>query len=405
MVNLRFDFRDVFKAGRYAFSGKKMAVHFGGIAVWYVIYEILLYVSVLISGQVKEFWRAFGLLPICPFMDFSKYQIEVQSITYVAMGIGFLVAFIIFFVMSTMVSKIALQQLRGDDFYSMKDSAGFARKQWKTIFGTFLGLIAILIFCIIWPVGIGLLGKIPAVGKVFTMLASFLLIPAFMLGLLMAFVVVVFVVALFFVPSITACVEQDTFESVYQHFSIVWNQPWRIAIYEILLMVWKAFCVGVFALMSGLGFFLVLLPINLLIRGQLNEILWRADGWLGGIVQQISYISISPAPPPHSALLAIAGMLMALTILFIIGFVLSYLASMASVGNTIIYVVLRKKISDENLLEVEEEEEEITPTQPEEKAEEPAAEEKTADEEKPAEAESQAEQPESEKTEEDKSET
>jgi hypothetical protein len=63
-------------------------------------------------------------------------------------------------------------------------------------------------------------------------------------------------------------------------------------------------------------------------------------------------------------------MLMALTILFIIGFVLSYLASMASVGNTIIYVVLRKKISDENLLEVEEEEkEEITPTQPEEKAE------------------------------------
>jgi len=394
MVNLRFDFRDLFKAGRYAFSGKKMAVHFGGMAIWYVIYEILLYVSVLISGQVKEFWSAFGLLPICPFIDFSKYQIEIQPITYVAMGIGFLVAFIIFFVTSTMVSKIALQQLRGDDFYSMKDSAGFARKQWKTIFGAFLGLIAILIFCIIWPVGIGLLGKIPAVGKVITMLSAFLLIPAFMLGLLMALVVVVFLVALFFVPSITACVEQDTFENVYQHFSIVWNQPWRIAVYELLLMAWKAFCVGVFALMSGVGFFLVLLPINLLIRGQLNEILWRADGWLGGIVKKVSYILISPAPEPHSALLAIAGMLMALTILCIIGFVLSYLASMASVGNTIIYVVLRKKISDENLLEVEEEEEEeITPTQPEAKSEEPAA------EEKPAEAESQAEQPEAEKSE------
>jgi hypothetical protein len=394
MVNLRFDSRDLFKAGRYAFSGKKMAVHFGGIAICYVIYEIILYLSVLISGQVKEFWSLFGLRPVSPLSDFSGLQEGVQPITYVAMGIGFLVAFIIFFVTSTMVSKIALQQLRGDDFYSMKDSAGFARKQWKTIFGTFLGLIAILIFCIIWPVGIGLLGKIPVVGKIITMLSAFLLIPAFMLGLLMALVVVVFLVALFFVPSITACVEQDTFENVYQHFSIVWNQPWRIAIYEILLMAWKAFCVGVFALMSGVGFFLVLLPINLLIRGQLNEILWRADGWLGGIVQRVSYILISPAPEPHSALLAVAGMLMALTILFIIGFVLSYLASMASVGNTIIYVVLRKKISDENLLEVEEEEEEeITPTQPEEKAEEPAA------EEKPAEAESQAEQPEAEKRE------
>jgi hypothetical protein len=391
MVDLRFDFRALFKAGRYAFSGKKMAVHFGGMAIWYVIYEVLLYLSVLISGQVKEFWRAFGLLPICPFIDFSKYQIELQPITYVAMGIGYLVAFIIFFVLSTMVSKIALQQLRGDDFYSMRDSAGFARKQWKTIFGTFLALVAMFIFCIIWPVGIGLLGKIPAVGKVITMLSAFFLVPAFLLGLLMAFVVVVFVVSLFFVPAITAGVEQDTFESVYQHFSIVWNQPWRLVVYEFLLMIWKTICVAVLALMSGLGFFLVLLPINLLIPDQLGEIFWRANGWLGGILQRISYISIPAAPENPSALLAIAGMLMTITLLCIAGFVASYLASMASVGNTIIYVVLRKKISDDNLLEVEEEEEEIAPTPIEDEA--------------GAETESQAEQPEAEEPEEDKSET
>ena len=174
MVDLHFDFRDLFKAGRHGFSGKKMAVHFGGMAVWYAIYEILLYLSVIISGQVKEFWGAFGLLPICPFIDFSKYQIALQPITYVAMGIGFLIAFIIFFVTSTMVSKIAIQQLRGDDFYSMRDSAGLARRKWKVIFGTFVGLVVIFIFCIIWPVGLGLLGKIPAVGKVITMLAAFL---------------------------------------------------------------------------------------------------------------------------------------------------------------------------------------------------------------------------------------
>ncbi len=395
MVDLRFDFRDIFKAGRYGLSGKKMFVHFGGMAIWYVVYEILLYLSVLISGQVKEFWNAFGLLPICPFIDFSDLQrggqpitYDVQPITYVAMGIGFLVAFIIFFVTSTMVSKIALQQLRGDDFYSMRDSTGFARKQWKTIFGTFVGLVAIFIFCIIWPVGVGLLGKIPAVGKVITMLASFFLFPVFMLGLLMALVVVVFVVSLFFVPAITACAGQDTFENVYQHFSIVWNQPWRIAIYEILLMIWKKICVGVLALISGLGFFLILLPINLLIPDQLSEIFWRANVWLGDILQRIPYIPISTAPANPSALLAIAGMLMTLTILGIVGFVLSYLASMASVGNTIIYAVLYKKTSDENLLEVEEEDEEGIVPQLEEEAEEPAAKE-PLDEEKTEEAESQ----------------
>jgi hypothetical protein len=216
----------------------------------------------------------------------------------------------------------------------------------------------------------------------------------------MAFVVVVFVVSLFFVPAITAGVEQDTFESVYQHFSIVWNQPWRIVVYEFLLMFWKTICVAVLALMSGLGFFLVLLPINLLIPDQLGEIFWRANGWLGGILPRIPYISIPAAPENPSALLAIAGMLMVFTILFLVVFVLSYLASMASVGNTIIYVVLRKKISDENLLEVEEEEEEeeITPTLMAEAVEEPVSEEKTADEEG-AEAESQEEQPETEEAE------
>jgi hypothetical protein len=222
-----------------------------------------------------------------------------------------------------------------------------------------------------------------------------------MLGLLMALVIVVFAVSLLFVPAITACVEQDTFENVYQHFSIVWNQPWRIVFYEILLMIWKAVCVTVFALMSGLGFLLVLLPINLLIPDQLSEILWRADGWLGGILQNIPFISISTAPTNPSALLAIAGMLMTLTILFIVVFVLSYLASMASVGNTIIYVVLRKQISDENLLEFEEEEEEdVISTHLEAEAEASAAKDELL-----SERENQTEQPESEGMEEDESST
>jgi len=210
---------------------------------------------------------------------------------------------------------------------------------------------------------------------------------------LIALVLVVLVISLFFVPAITGCVEQDTFENIYQHFSIVWNQPWRIVIYQILLMIWKGICVTVLALMSGLGFLLVLLPLHLLIPDQLGEIFWRANEWLGGILPRIPYISIPAAPANPSSLLAIAGMLMTLTILFIAIFVLSYLASIASVGNTIIYAVLRKKISDENLLEVEEEEEDEIALMEEEITDEEEAE---------SETEEQTEQPESE---EDESET
>lgn len=407
MVDLRFDFRDVFRAGRYAFSGKKMAIHFCGIALWYAIYEILLYISVGISGQIGEFWKEFGLLPVCPWVDFSALSGGLHPLTLTLMGIGFLFAFLIFFVTNTMVSKITLQQMRDDDFYSMRDSAGFVRQQWKTIFGSFIGLVGIFIFCIIWPIFAGLLSKIPAVGNVFLMLASFLMIIAFFVGLLMALVAVVFAVALFFVPAITAATGQDTFESLSQHFSVVWNQPWRLAVYEILLMIWKAICVAVLAALSVLGFVLALWPIRLLVETKFSEIMGWANGWLSGLIEPLAplFQTTFEVPNAPSTILAIAGMLTALTIIFIFIFVLSYLLSMASAGNTIIYVVLRKRISDENLLEVEEEEEMAPePTAPEPVTEE--AEPEQAPEESPAEAEEQTEQPqeESEKSEEDKSE-
>jgi len=411
MENLKFDFRDVFRAGRYAFSGKKMGIHFLGIALVYVVYKILLYLSLLITGNVESFWSEHHGLLSLPLSG-------QHPLTYVAVGLGFLFAFIVFFSTSTMVSKITLQQLRGDDFYSMRDSASFIRKQWKSVFGSFLGLIGIFIFCIVWPIGIGLLCKWPlafiaiailailflafvysivskrgliaaisfvllaiiaiicfvwplrigelaiqpTVSRVFTMLSLFIMVPGFFLGLLMAFVAVVFVVSLFFVPAIAASVDQDIFETIYQHFSMVWSQPWRLAVYEVILMLWKTLCTAVLAVLSILGFFLLLLPVNLLIPKEFATIFEHSESWLGEFVGQFvgRFPAVSTETSP-SVLLIIGGAITAATILVILGFVLSYLLSMASAGNTIIYVALRKRISDENLLEVEEEEEITTP--------------------------------------------
>lgn len=430
MEDLKFDFRDVFRSGRYAFSGKKIGIHCLGIGLVYLVYKVLLYLSLLITGNVGGFWTEHhGLL------SFPLFE-QPHWLTYVAMGLGLLFAFIVFFITSTMGSKITLQQLRGDDFYSMRDSASFIRKQWKSVFGSFIGLIAIFIFCIVWPVGIGLLCKWPlpfiviavlaifllafiyglagkrmkiagisfvllaiiailflvwplnivtlanqqTVTNVFTMLSSFIMVPGVFLGLLMAFVVVVFAVSLFFVPAIAASVDQDTFETIYQHFSMVWNQPWRLVVYEVILLLWKGLCTAVLAVLSIAGFFLLLLPIGLLIPQEFATIFKHAEDWVGGFVGQFAGLfNAGAAGDPSSVLLIIGGVLTSATILVILGFVLAYLLSMASVGNTIIYVVLRKRISDENLLEVEEEEEEEITTP------EPTTEESTAEseEEKP----------------------
>ena len=361
MAELHFDFRDLFRAGRYGFSGKKITVHFAGLVFAYLIYEILVYLSLIIAGGsvAKDFWNKYGLLPVCPVVD---YRLETHTI--VAMWLGMLVLFVVFFLTSTMVSRITIQQLRGDHFFSMGDSLGFVKKNWKSVFGTFIGLIVIFVFCAITPIVVGLLGKIPAVGRILVLLASILTPLAFFLGLLMAYLTVVFGVSLFLVPSVVAAADSDTFETIYQHFSVIWNQPWRIIVYETLLFGIKLICTPIWALFCLVGFAVVMLPIRLLIPEDMGNIMWQTNGWLGGLIDKLvglPYIEgvkvFDIAEPGNFAItLKIASIFMTLSLLFIVGLVIAYLLSIASAGNTLIYTMLRRRTDGENLLEVEEEE-------------------------------------------------
>ncbi len=382
MSELHFDFRDIFRVGRYGFSGKKLFLHFLGLVLAYLIYEMLVYLSLLIAGgtSAKDFWDKYGFMPVCPVVNG-----DFETITIVAMGIGALVLFVVFLWMSTMVSKITMQQLRGDHFFSMIESFGFVKKNWKVIYGTFIGLIVIFVLCALTPIIVGLLGKIPKVGNIIVMLASILTPFAFFLGLLMAYLVVVFGVSLFFVPSVVAGGNSDTFETVYQHFSIIWNQPWRIVVYEFLLFGVKLICTAIWAVFCLVGFVVAMLPIRLLIPANMKMIMGQADKLLGGLIGRLAglpYIEgvkvFDLAQPTNLPIaLKIASIFVMLSILGIIGLIIAYLLSIASAGNTLIYTMLRKRVDGENLLEVEKEQEDIptpptTPNQAESQPEEPS---------------------------------
>lgn len=379
---LKFNLRDVFYAGRVAFSGKKMGIHLLGAILMYAIYEIIVYLSLLIvgGGTAGEFWAEHGLMPACPIFA------DAPLFTTIVMWAGIVIAFVIFFIASAMVSKVTIQQLRGDEFYSMGDAKGFAKEHWKAVLGPVVGLIAIFIFMAIWPVIAGLLGMIPTwVGDIFLMLAAIILIPGIFLGIFIVYLGVIFVVNLFFTPSITGALGEDTFETIYQTFSIVWNQPWRLLFYEFLLFIVKGVCVELFALFNIIGFGLILLPLRLFTKIELEAVLSTVNGWLGRffteLVGQLNTIPVistvtnqlsafkpvakqvfmydATAPESTGVILTIASIFVLVAVLFIGFIIVSYLFSIMSCGNTIIYTVLRYKIDEENLLEVEEEEEEF----------------------------------------------
>ncbi|MCY3744079.1 MAG: hypothetical protein OXH00_23955 [Candidatus Poribacteria bacterium] len=353
-----FDFRDIFRVIRYGFSGRKIAVHFIGLVIAYLIYELLVYLSLFVEGgaAAQDFWNTYALLPVTPFSN-----AELAQITEIAMWIGVISFACIFFLSSTVASKITIEQFRGDFFFSVGDAVTFLKGHWKSVLGAFIGLLLIQIFLALIPLSIAGLGKLPVVGKPFLMVASLFMPLGFFLGVLMALIAVVFSVSLLFVPAVVATTGADTFETIYQQFAIVWNKSWLTVCYEAMLLLIKLIFVPIWAFFCLAGFSIVMLPMSVLHTGQMEHITACANLWLGGAIEKLAMLpyvnslgvfNIGMAmKEPSTFMTTVTAIFLTTTLLMGAGLVIAHLFSIASAGNTVIYTILRKKIDGHNLLE------------------------------------------------------
>jgi hypothetical protein len=359
-----FDFRDIFRAGRLGFSGKKMMMHFLGLMLGYIIYEALTYLSLIGRGITGEFWQKYGLRPV--FFIAGKITTGLPLVTIILMAVGVFIWLIIYYIFSTAVAKVAIEGLRGDEFYSMKDALKFASRRWKSIFITMLALIGILIFCLFWPSLVGLLDLIPGVEQAAehfgAPLTTFLTIPVYFIGLFLVLLVIVFAFGLLLIPSIVATTGEDTFETVYQLFSTIWNQPWRLVIYDSILTFVCVLGSAVFAAISAIGMYIAFLPSMLLAKQDSSyyfaDVVARSLRIIG--VSSNSAAQLIPGAKlgvPMPWTLDLATFFLFACLIMIAAIVISYPLSITSSGYTILYVILRRKTTDENMLEVEEEEE------------------------------------------------
>lgn len=358
MEQFQFNFKDIFRFTRYAFSGRRIGIHLVGILLAYLVYEILFYLSLLIvdSADVNKYWKTFGLIPVPPFG-----AVQFNSLTTTVLWIGLVLFAILFFLSSTMASKITIEQFRGDLYFSVGDAFRFLRNHWITVLGTFLGLLFILAFLFFIPISVGLLGKIPIIGDTILVLSSLFLPIAFIFGLLIVYISVVFITSLFLVPAIVASTDADAFETIYQLFAVLWNQPWRLIGYSTLLFIIKLLLVPVWAIFCLIGFIVALMPLNYLHSDIMHESFGNANLWLGESLQKISsffYVDSSTLfgikisqVPIFTTSATIIGLLIAITIISIVCVIIAFLFSIASVGTTLIYTIIRKKIDGLNLVE------------------------------------------------------
>ncbi len=362
MKELYFDFRDLFRAPRIALSLQRIWMNGIGLLAGYMIYLIFAYVSLLIGGYSCGYvWSITGLLPCAFALPVPWYAL----IIYIAGLIAFCAVILL---TNTAVARVVYMTLRDELFYTWTQAYKFAFKKWISSIGSMITFIIMIAFFVIAALVMGFIGRIPFVGELGTAL---LIIPYLFAALLLLFVFLTFVVAMFFVPAIIATSDEDALGGVFQSFSITFNQPWRIVFYTAVtgILYIVGFFLFVLALKLSYALFINLFKIGMGDKiSKINEVaLYVIDnalpavfGWLQALpfnMQSWVYMCMQhPTVGQMPGSIIVSGYILGIFLLIIGGAAIAYAEAIGNAGFTIIYVMLYKLQEKENLLEREDEE-------------------------------------------------
>jgi hypothetical protein len=356
-MELHYSWQDVFRAGRLGFSPRKIGVAVKGIFWGALFYSILSYAALWVSGTLpKATWQTYRFIP-SPFVQGNLNWIGI--IIYV---IACLVALFFYLVTLTAISKITFEQLKGDEFYEGREAWAFARKNWKGAFGSPIFLAIIIAILLLVGFVMGLVFKIPHVGPIFVGLFSFPLVAG---ALFIVYLTIVAGVVLLVAPAVVSATDSDTFDTVFEAFSLINDQTWRFILWEILLLITTILCVFVFAYIVKTACSLTNLVISQW-AGENWSVMWRNAKWYLYMPNFFPLVLGRWFPSvlfPQGAFLSegiakstlLGSFFMGLSFYLIAFIILGYVLSIQGSGQTLIYTILVKIKDNKNLLEEKEE--------------------------------------------------
>lgn len=342
---LSFGIRDIPACARYGFSARKIWVFFKTLVLSWLVWDVFVYLGFFASGSdMAARWEQSRLLPL----PGSVFWIDPVPVIFLALG-----SLLIVYVLmrgSLMVSRMTFQQVRGDDFFSSADARRFAGKHYAPLIAVPLMLVLALALIFASGVAAGLVSGIPAAGPVIAALFSVPLWGVMLLGILTALGLVL---ALDMVPSVVACTAGDSFEAVFEVFSTLTSQSWRLLLYLLvsLLVILAAGTLFLFA-------------TSLAMAGLSSA--FTAGAGEGGLAATMAAGPQVLAPeilPYFSGLITLgrsgggetwtgaAGVIASLSGTAVFLVVLSYVLSSWSSAWTLIYIVLKRRKDGENLPE------------------------------------------------------
>jgi hypothetical protein len=199
-----------------------------GLLFGFAGYTILTYVAYAAAGtDFLNVWQTFRLLPLP-----SPYEYAFPWYSWVIFAVAVVWFLCALLITGTAVSKVAYEQLRGDEFYESKEAFRFAFKNSSAVLGSPMLILAFVALIVVFGLIFSLLGAIPAAGEIFVGLLAVL---AFVASLFIVYLLIVFFFALLLGPSVVGATHSDTFDTLFEVFSCVNEQPARLVWYTATL--------------------------------------------------------------------------------------------------------------------------------------------------------------------------
>ncbi len=370
-MKLYFDIRDIIRAPRLALSGKKIMIMLSGTLVGYLIYWVFTAVSFSLSGvSINEMWNEYGLYP-CLAGSVDSPPWYASTVFY----LGTALLFISLSLACTAVSRVTIKQLKGDEFFSSSDSAKYVKNHWTAVVMAPISIALIITVFMLFAGIFAIFGKIPYVGE-FLFAVPYLFY--FFGSLFTVYTGIVLFTSLVYTPAIVAAGEEDTMGAVFQSYSITWSQPWRVLLYHGVLISFMVLSLHIFRWFMKASFSLIngVFGCDWLMGDKLNRIVAYAyegvfptfiNTLCGSIcctfkcIQSFCSTCLTYIPFDSGGDLTgtetVSALLLSVFLFIIILSVLSYGLSILSVGETLMYVIFKKKSDNDNLVERKDEDE------------------------------------------------
>ncbi len=360
-VSLSFSYRDVWNSIKYSFSFKKLWVQLRGMLIGVLFYSVMAYIALILSGfSFGEIWYYWKFIPI-PLAE----PLSVAGWIFLTLGIIGLV--VSNYIHSVAVAKITVEQLRGDEFYEIKDALKFAYKRGFPVITTPLSIAFVFAFIILGGVILGLLGKIPYLGEIILLLAA---IPAIVMCFFLVYLFLSFVLSLILSPSVVASTESDTFDTLFEVFSTLNEQPFRFILYQFYVSILSIFTTSIFAWALGRAVWIMnsVLGASWLMGAKYQAIKEAAMYFLPSspifvvLYPYFRFLGIgailSPSfhLPAAGGLVNLVGFFFGLGLYIMILLVVSQLINSYTIGTLVSYMVIAKRKDDIDLLEIKKEE-------------------------------------------------